>query len=162
MRLVFFLPQRPKSKGNSKKIVRFGARLGLIGSKPAREAEASLFELARPFAPLTPIAGPVRLDVAFVTAYPKGPAWKRQAAIDGRLYPDRRPDRGNLLKLAEDALEKAGFYEDDARVVSGLVEKVYGPEAGYRISLTRLVQAEAPEKMPRKSPSKRPARLLPW
>lgn len=141
VRLEFFVPMKVAVKGNSKKIAKFGNRLAIIGDDKARAAEESLVARLLEHRPAAPMVGPVRLDVTFVMQVPLGfPAWKRKAAVEGRIHPDKRPDRGNALKLLEDALSGA-FYVDDAQVVTGEVGKAYGEVPGYRITLTRLAQA---------------------
>jgi Holliday junction resolvase RusA-like endonuclease len=142
--LEFFLAAAPKQKGNSKLIFRTGYR----GSGPTRvasnpkdkAAELRLVAMARTYRPLRPLEGPLRLSVAFVLPIP--PSWsgrKRAEALAGVLQPTGRPDRGNLLKLLEDALQAAGFYVNDAQIVGGEVAKRYGDPPGYRIQLTPVL-----------------------
>lgn len=148
MPLEFFLAAVPKQKGNSKVIFRTGYR----GSGPTRvasnprdkAAELRLVALARAYRPLRPLQGALRLSVTFVLPIPPSwPARKRAEAQAGVLQPIGRPDRGNLLKLAEDALQAAGFYADDSQIVGGEVAKRYGDPAGYRITLTPVLGQEA-------------------
>lgn len=142
--LSFFVAMKPKQKGNSKRIVKFGKRFSLIGDEKARQAEQTLTALLLPHRPPEPFRGPVRLDVTFVFPVAESwPAWKKQAAHDGRLRHVSTPDRGNCLKLVEDAMNGL-FYVDDSQVVDGRVEKEYGPRPGYQITLTPLLQAEKP------------------
>lgn len=118
------------------------------------EAQATLASACLPNRPPTPFTGPVRLDVAFRMPIPGGwPEWKRTAAIAGTLHHTKRPDRGNLLKLLEDALRGA-FYSDDSLVVAGDVSKSYGQIPGYEIRLTPLVQATKPERAPKSKKAK--------
>ena len=137
--LRFFIHVPPGVKGNSKRIVRFGRRLGLIGRDKDRQCEADVVRVARQFAPPEPWLGPLRLDVTFVLAPPA--SWsdkKKDAAVAGEILPDVRPDRGNYLKLIEDALPHAGFCRDDAQFCVGEVAKRYGAVAGYEIAISRI------------------------
>lgn len=140
----FFLASKVSVKGNSRKIVKFGKRFSLIGGDKARAAEQTLVARLLEHRPPEPFTGPVRLDVAFVRKIPDGwPQWKRAAALDGSFWPITRPDRGNALKLIEDAMSGL-FYADDAQVVDGSVTKRYGSAEGYQIVLTPLDQATRP------------------
>jgi Holliday junction resolvase RusA-like endonuclease len=146
--LEFFLAAVPKQKGNSKLIFRTGYR----GSGPTRvasnprdkAAELRLVVLAAVYRPLRPMQGPLRLSVTFVLPIPPSwPARKRAEALAGVLQPIGRPDRGNMLKLVEDALQAAGFYADDSQIVGGEVAKRYGDPPGYRIQITPVGQEAA-------------------
>ena len=146
--MEFFLAAAPKQKGNSKRILhvgRPGARRTIIASSARdKAAELQLAALAVVYRPLRPLEGPVRLSVTFVLPIPPSwPARKRAEALAGVLQPIGRPDRGNMLKLAEDALQAAGFYVDDSQIVGGEVAKRYGDPAGYRITLTPVLGQEA-------------------
>lgn len=91
-----------------------------------------------------PWAGPVALDVDFVFQVPASwPKWKRQAALEGRLWPssERYGDRDNLEKLLGDAL-KGVLFADDSRIVDGRVRKVFGEESGYRLRVEFLQEAK--------------------
>lgn len=136
MELFIALP--PKTKGNRKAIACRGpyGRRFVRANDRDRAAEQHLILAARHFRPLQPLEGPLRLGVTFVMPIP--PSWtqkKRAEALAGVVLPTPRPDRGNMLKLIEDALEAAGYYRDDAAICAGPVDKVYGAEPGYRIQL---------------------------
>lgn len=74
--------------------------------------------------------GPVRLDVTFVLARPKGHFGTGRNA--GKLkrsapaFPATRPDTTKLLRGVEDALTDAGLWRDDAQVVEQTARKEYG------------------------------------
>lgn len=137
--IEFFIAAKVGVKGNSKQIFKRGGRV-FVASKPEDKAkEVTLTNLLLGHRPGAPLTGPLSLDVTFVFPLLKSfPAWKREAALAGYVLPDKRPDRGNCLKLLEDAMEKAGFYNDDAQIVGGRVEKTYGEVAGYHIRLSQL------------------------
>jgi hypothetical protein len=105
-RCSFFLPLEPRGKAK------------VIPRKGSAEHEGKVIELARPHAPPVPLLGDVFMDVCFV------------------LGNNRRVDRGNLLKLIEDALEKAGFFGDDSQIMDGPVAKRVageGEPSGYMV-----------------------------
>lgn len=117
---IFRLEIEPRSKGNSKGAPAVGV---VVSRKGTRERQERVAELARPYAPPRPLLGSVRLSVTFV-------------------MPDRRRvDRGNLLKLIEDALE-GDFYVDDSQIESGEVRKrlAFPTEgSGYEIVISGLL-----------------------
>lgn len=139
--ISFFIPLPPKQKGNSKRFVLVPRRgraplPRLVGRDEDVQAERDVARLAARFAPPTPMTGPIRLDVTFVMGIP--PSWprrRRQRALAGEVLPTVRPDRGNLQKLLEDALQKAGFYADDAQIIAGEPGQIYGITPGYAIHL---------------------------
>jgi len=135
---------KPATKGNRKQILRVGGRLIVASNDRDRAAEQTLVSLLayHPARPAAPLDGPLRVEVEARVQVPA--SWSRKAraaALAGVLRPTSRPDRGNYLKLAEDALEAAGYLRDDALVVEGDVRKVYAEVAGWRIVLTSLTPA---------------------
>lgn len=74
----------------------------------------------------------VPLILSVVAYFPIPPSWgkhKTRAAAEGELFPTKRPDGDNILKLVADALNGVA-YEDDAQIVSMAVRKVYTGGAG--------------------------------
>ena len=145
----FEVPIKPRPKGNRDQIrksrrpdPRTGRRRQWVSPPDdIQRLEREVARIAHFYAPAEPIEGPVRLDVSFVFAPSK--SWKesRKAdALEGLEAPisSRWGDRGNLLKLLEDALEKAGFFRDDAQIVEGDVRKVFGQQSCYRIRVQGL------------------------
>lgn len=66
--------------------------------------------------------GPVIAEMIF-TLHKPWSAPKRK-----RIWPDRRPDLSKLIRATEDALTDAGAWDDDARVVRLVAEKIYSGE----------------------------------
>ncbi len=97
--------------------------------KKQRNAAAALQVLAQQVMEgRNPMDGPLRLDLLAAFAVP--PSWskrKQALAIAGNLYPAKRPDLSNLLKLVEDALNEI-VYRDDALLCEIRARKVYGPQ----------------------------------
>lgn len=136
--LDFFVSVQPAVKGNDRKPLMLGGKLTFQHGDKSRAAQRALVTLlfAHPARPREPRDGPLRLDVEIRLPVPASWTGKKRArALAGELRPDRRPDRGNFLKLAEDALERAGYLVDDARVVEGDVAKVYAEVPGWRFVL---------------------------
>ena len=134
----------PKPKGNANKIItrRIGGRT-VAGVSPVERvvaAEAALVKVIPPN-PGAPLAGGIRLEVEFrFEPAPSWPAWKRAAACAG-LVLCLEHDRGDLEQLAKlllDALETAGWIEDDCRVVDLHLRKRYAREQGYLVRVADL------------------------
>jgi Holliday junction resolvase RusA-like endonuclease len=165
-----WIPLRPRCKGNSRTVVRVGGRLLPVGSASERYHEALVRRLAWEARPpgWRPYLGPVRLDVTFYFAPPKKP---RDAPPPYPSSGGKVGDRGNYLKLLEDALEGV-VYADDRQVAAGEVAKAWALDgrAGYRVRVTALGDedparpegAEPPvPRPPRQRPRKARARSVP-
>jgi Holliday junction resolvase RusA-like endonuclease len=76
------------------------------------------------------IAGPVSVVVTFIMPRPKKPK---------ALFPDRKPDIEKLQRSTFDALKSAGVYEDDARIIKVVAEKVYAGDAGFGLDVPGAV-----------------------
>lgn len=87
-----------------------------------------------------PIPRDVPLRVTIVAVFGVPVSWpkkKRLAALQGVLRHTRKPDYDNVVKAVCDALNGIVF-EDDCQIVSGEVEKVYGPEPMLKIFIEEL------------------------
>jgi len=67
-----------------------------------------------------PFSGPLRLEVTFIFPRPKGMMWKKKPMP--RVPHTHRPDRTNLIKAVEDALNGIA-WRDDAQVYTGNADK---------------------------------------
>ena len=140
-------PDQPRPQGNSKQLVMAGGRPRLVASKGERRFRAQLVELLQAVTPApAPFWTPVRLDVHVYLAPPASwPKALRTRAVGGdpELPPVRGaregtrqvPDRCNLVKLLEDALQAAGWLGDDSYTVAGELSKGWGRVPGYALSL---------------------------
>ena len=138
--ITFFVSMIPRQK-NKLRAFKIGGFARVVPGKDTAQNQATLASLCAPYRPEIPFSGPVRLDVTFVFAIPKGwPEWKKTAARQGDWHHVSRPDRGNLLKLLEDALT-GPFLADDSQIVGGEVAKRYGDVPGYEIKIEPLGQA---------------------
>lgn len=135
------IPGTPRQKGNSKRIVKFGARMALVGDRRSVKAQDDARAVAwaqRPPELLSSTGAPVALavDVDFVFPIPTSRRKGKRAVKPGDPH-TQRPDRGNLLKLVEDVLE-AIAYADDCVVADGRVRKLWGDEGETRVTVRRL------------------------
>lgn len=83
-----------------------------------------------------PVEGPVFLTLTATMPIPASMSKKDRAkAISGELWPTKKPDFDNLVKVT-DALNKV-VYSDDKQVVVGTVVKIYGEKPSMRIVIRR-------------------------
>jgi Holliday junction resolvase RusA-like endonuclease len=103
----------------SKRIGRHGNRFVVLEStdRTLRPWRAAVTAAARQAAG-PPLAGPLRLRLAFTLPRPK-------SAPRDRHRPDRRPDLSKLVRAVEDALTDAAAYADDAQIVTVYASKRY-------------------------------------
>jgi Holliday junction resolvase RusA-like endonuclease len=132
---------KPAQKGNSKQIVRFGGKVRLVSSAKDKQAERELTRLLEAHAPDAPLDGPLQLRLTIHHPVPSSwPQWRTEAALQGVVLPSGNgtPDVGNVLKLVEDAMEAAGWIEDDARTVAYHLDSLYSAEPGYTVKVSTL------------------------
>ena len=73
----------------------------------------------------TPLEGPVMLSVQEFRAIPQ--SWsrkKREAALEGSIFPTTKPDMSNIVKGIEDAMNGI-VWHDDSQVVITRTMKIY-------------------------------------
>ena len=99
-------------------------KVALINNKPVfykpeklKQARRTLVTHLKPFKPVEPLRGAIRLDV--VWRFPKG---KRHKHFEWRVT---KPDTDNLQKMLKDCMTEVGFWIDDAQVVVEHVEKIW-------------------------------------
>ena len=100
---------------------------------PSQAAMHATAARAQVWAPHQRWTGPIALELTFT----------RQPRVDNAnsvpmLWATRRPDLDNYCKLILDALQRAGFFRDDAQVVRLVASKVHGDVEGTRVVVCRL------------------------
>jgi Holliday junction resolvase RusA-like endonuclease len=121
----------------------------------AENWKSLLAEAAKPFVPMPPLQGPLRVDIEFRFSRPKA-----HFRSNGQLKPGapvwhtKMPDRDNAEKAVTDALKVLGMFGDDSQVCAGEVTKrfefssasvPYG-RPGATITITPLEQPKAENK----------------
>lgn len=151
--------QRPRPQGNSKRIIYVA---GFPKLKPSKSEERYRDRLVAWLAlhapPCVPFSVPVQLDLMVDLPPPAGwTAGMRAQALTGdpRLAPHRGipgcghiPDRGNLLKMAEDALQMAGWIVDDSLTLDGRLGKRWSLAPGYHLRIRPLVPSQGTAQPP--------------
>lgn len=131
-----YIPGIPRSKGNSGRILKRGKRRFIAPSAVSVKAEKSAREhIAEQWGRIADfsLTGPIDVRVVFLFNPPKkGPV---------HSFCLRKVDRGNLLKLIEDA-GNGIVWIDDSQIVSGDVAKQWTnkdfPEPQTIVSITPL------------------------
>lgn len=68
---------------------------------------------------------PIRCEITACFGIPKSTSKKnREAMLNGKIRPTKKPDIDNIEKIILDALNKKAFY-DDSQVVEIEVKKIY-------------------------------------
>jgi len=88
-----------------------------------------------------PASGPVELRVTFVLPRPVGHYGKRGLRPKAPRFPATRPDLSKLVRALEDALTGIA-YEDDSRIVTHRIEKVYATPTLTPRALVSVVNLE--------------------
>lgn len=79
--------------------------------------------------------GPVEIRITVFLKMPKSyPKKTREAMLRGEILPTRTPDISNVLKSAEDGLNKIA-YHDDAQIALVTGTRYYSHEPGLLISV---------------------------
>ena len=89
-----------------------------------------------PFRPPKPITDPVELYVYAYFAVPASkPKWWQDAALEGRIQYDKKPDGDNILKMLGDCLQKLQFIKNDSQIYYCTIIKEYSENACINITL---------------------------
>lgn len=89
-----------------------------------------------------PSAAPIRLTMTVCFAVPTAFSRRKRAqALAGYLWPTKKPDIDNTMKLC-DALNGV-VWIDDKQVVSGTVHKIYGDRPGLVLEVETLAEHPA-------------------
>ena len=86
------------------------------------------------------LTGPLALHLtAFMPIPESWPKKRRQLALDGLIWPDKKPDLSNIIKHIED-IAQGLLYADDKSIVTISATKLYGHPPGYHIALEELTR----------------------
>lgn len=105
--------------------------------------ERTLEALLAPYAPKTPLAGPLVLE--FVAALPVGKSDSkklREAKLTGMVSPEKKPDIDNLSKQLLDCMTRLQFWTDDVQVVCLRCEKIYAEQGYWDVALYEAIKRQ--------------------
>jgi len=125
MRIEFNVPAIPKAQPRQRhRVVMSGGRAFASNYTPTRDPvnafKASVQHAAASAHHGAPLEGPLRMSVVFVFPRPKGMVWKTKPMP--RAWHTPKPDRDNLMKSLQDALNGL-LFKDDSQICSGPIEK---------------------------------------
>jgi Holliday junction resolvase RusA-like endonuclease len=109
---------------------------------PSKRDKERIQWAVKPFAPDSPILGPIELTIMFFMRIPKATSGIRRKQMLNRLIlPIKRPDADNLAYLVTNALKEI-VYRDDSQVVAQHIYKVYGAEPKTVIQVREISTLE--------------------
>jgi crossover junction endodeoxyribonuclease RusA len=126
MMLSFFVAGLPQTKGSTRGFVGRSKKTGkrrvfLTNDNPKNKPWAALVaHEARAHGQVTPMTGPVYVDLTFFLEKPKRPKHP--------VFPITRPDVDKLTRSILDALKVGGVYRDDGQVCVMLCRKLYATD----------------------------------
>ena len=127
----FFINMDPPTKTQQEH--RIGKRkdgsMYVYEDRDLKEARHKLYKAVLPHVPDETIECPVRLVVKW--CFPKG------SHHDGEYKPTK-PDTDNLNKMLKDEMTRAGFWKDDALVVSEIIEKFWAEIPGIYVEIEEI------------------------
>ncbi|TYU83583.1 RusA family crossover junction endodeoxyribonuclease [Listeria monocytogenes] len=105
----------------------------------SKEYKKKIANVAKMYAPGTPISTPIQIKLVFFVAIPKSKskAWKQRAVL-GQEFPAVRPDIDNYVKAILDALNGL-MFSDDGKIVELIAYKRYSDVPRTEVSITELV-----------------------
>lgn len=128
----FFLSMDPPTKTQQEH--RFGKRkdgsMYVYEDRELKEARAKLRHALFKVAPDQKLKGAIRLTVKWL--FPKG-------KHPNGAYKTTKPDTDNLNKMLKDEMTHVGFWNDDAQVVSEIIEKFWAEHPGIFVNIEEIV-----------------------
>ena len=133
MKTTFFIPGIPVSKGRP----RFGKGHAYTPEK-TRVAEESFLWQAMKHKPKKPITGAIRLSLSFDMPIPESTSKKKREKMIAEWTPHvKKPDKSNLEKLVEDALNGT-FWKDDSQIAVSITMKQYAEKPGTWVTVEEI------------------------
>ncbi len=140
----FFVPGVPAPGGSKKAFhhAKTGKIVVMDDGKHNRSWKQRVATFAHANAPITPLFGPLLLDVTFTLPRPRGHYGtgknRERLKPSAPRHHETRPDTTKLLRSTEDAM-KGIIYSDDSQIVIQTAMKVYGNAPGVRVRVRRLI-----------------------
>lgn len=138
--ITFVVPGEAQAQGRPRAFIRKGPkpRIGVIDPKKSREYKAYFKWCAAQAAPPSLLEGPIEVEVIEYRKIPKSmPKYKKRMAEEGKLFPTKRPDVDNIIKILMDACNKL-IWKDDSQVYKLTVTKLYGDPPRVEIKIKEV------------------------
>lgn len=127
--IQFFIPMKvPNVTHQEHKITTKNRKPHTYEPAELKAARALFRDSFAPFAPKTPLEGPVFLKVHFL--------YQEDEEHPAGTMKITKPDTDNLIKLPKDVMTKLGFWKDDAQVCSEHTMKYYDKIPGIWVLIT--------------------------
>ncbi|PTU70778.1 RusA family crossover junction endodeoxyribonuclease [Chromobacterium haemolyticum] len=142
MNISFFVPGAPVGKGRPKVSSRGGQFAQMYTPEKTANYE-SLIALAAQEAmagnPL--IAGPADVEISMFLPVPTSWSKKKQAAaLQGQVYPTKKPDADNVIKAIFDGINGV-VWVDDVQACDIVVRKRYADKPGVEVTVREIAGA---------------------
>lgn len=127
------LPMEPPgATHHAKSIVKFGRRWSLKDNPDlvAAKKRYDILLLSSGKRPRVPLDGAIALEIVFTFETPDAGKWGKRHTV--------KPDGSNLLKTAEDSLQRNNFIAMDQRVSDLSVKKRWGSKGSVLIRAVEL------------------------
>ena len=130
----------PKAQGRPRTTAK-GRFATVYEDKKDRQAKATLAVIVQQKAPKELLEGPLRVDINWFFQRPKSHFGTGKNAgilkMSAPVHYTSKPDRDNLDKRVLDALTGV-FWQDDAQICQGWIQKRYSDRPRTEIYITRL------------------------
>ncbi|BBH13391.1 RusA family crossover junction endodeoxyribonuclease [Chromobacterium haemolyticum] len=142
MNISFFVPGAPVGKGRPKVSSRGGKFARMYTPEKTANYE-SLIALAAQEAmdgnPL--ISGPADVEISMFLPVPTSWSKKKQAAaLQGQVYPTKKPDADNVIKAIFDGINGV-VWVDDVQACDIVVRKRYADKPGVEVTVREIAGA---------------------
>jgi Holliday junction resolvase RusA-like endonuclease len=118
----------PKTTHHAKRLVRRGRFAAMVDKPELTTARETWMAVLRPFAPSTPLVGPLRALIDLTWPFRKGDGMRVRK--NGRIPCDVKPDCDNMAKTIFDVMALLGYFSNDAQIFDLIVTKWFGDEPG--------------------------------
>lgn len=130
--IEFFIPMEkiPTVTHQQKKWAVRGGKPRAYEPRKLKEARMLFMGELMPYKPPEPLDGPLKLTTKWM--------FPRIRGVSNGQYKHTKPDTDNLVKLLKDCMERTGFYVNDSRVASEVIEKYWDDNVGIYVRLENL------------------------
>lgn len=142
MNISFFVPGAPVGKGRPKVSSR-GGKFARMYTPEKTASYESLIALAaqEAMAGNRLIAGPADVEISMFLPVPTSWSKKKQAAaLQGQVYPTKKPDADNVIKAIFDGINGV-VWVDDVQACDIVVRKRYADKPGVEVSVREIAGA---------------------
>lgn len=95
---------------------------------PSKDDKKYIEWQIKPFAPKTPLKGPVKVDFTLYFPVPKGTSGiKKKQMLNHVIHHTKKPDADNCAYIITNAM-KGIVYDDDSQIIDLCIHKRYGEE----------------------------------